>query len=100
MNDSDACRHDPDYCRHGVYYGISCEDCILEGDPDAPEPEGILNIDKANEPIDWAEISRRKSAIARSWEKSGHPGSKRPTNRPELLARRKRERQARKAGRR
>lgn len=85
-------------CRHGWPVAVICEDCIIEGDPDAPEPQGILNA--APEPIDWAEMRRLKTAELRRWEKSGHPGSKTPMNRPAITAKRKRERQARKAGRR
>lgn len=88
-------------CRHEMPTGLICEDCIIEGDyPDAPAPEGIINGTSANEPIDWEAVARAKSAELRRWQKSGHPGSKAPVNRIAIAARRKRERQGRKAGRR
>ena len=54
--------------------------------------------------IDWGEISRRKDELRRRWDMrpsaSGHPGSKPKVAHTELAAARKRQRQARKAGRR
>lgn len=89
---------DPAFCRHGAWLGGPCEDCIIEGDPNAPDPTGILNAGK--DPIDWREMGRLKLAELRRWEGTGHPGSKRPVNHHVIAAKRKRERQARKAGRR
>lgn len=53
-----------------------------------------------NATIDWAEVGRLKDAEMRRWERSGHPGSKPKVAHTELAAARKRERQARKVGRR
>lgn len=95
MNQSETCRHGVD-----AAFAI-CEDCILDGnDAHAPEPLGILNAVPVKP--DWGAIQDAKNAfMARHYRRdTGHPGSKAKVAVSDRKASRKRERQARKAGRR
>lgn len=59
----------------------------------------MMNAEPDPQP-DWVAIRRAKSAELARWERPGHPGSKRKPLAPDAKRRaRKRERNARKAGR-
>lgn len=88
-------------CRHGVSRDWEiCEACLLEGSDPDQALTGLMNSVPAKP--DWGAIQDAKNAfMARHYRRdSGHPGSKTKVSAAARKAKRKRERQARKAGRR
>ena len=76
----------------------------MEDNATVPMPAETNATTDGKQTIDWGEISRLKAELMRRWDMrpsaTGHPGSKPKVAHAHLAAARKRQRQARKAGRR